>query len=235
MVVSPLGNMFLVGGVGCARCVVISLPKCVLTQNSTGYSHHDSVVQHNVLFYHVVVFGGVCALDGAIKFRRHSCRAGRGHAMVVLDDGMAVVFGGWGDGSYMDDIYKITVSGTAATWVELSSSGDTPTVRFGHAMAVLGDGTAVVFGGRSIGGRMNDIFQLAVPGTSATWVELSSIGDIPSGRSGHAMASSTYAKNDICSRVVSGATATLVELFSSGDTPVGWRGHSWWCSMMARP
>ena len=59
----------------------------------------------------------------------------RGHAMVVLDDGTAVVFGGFGDGGYKDDLFKITVSGTAAMWVELSSSGDTPTARFGHGGA----------------------------------------------------------------------------------------------------
>ena len=66
-----------------------------------------------------------------------------------------------------------------ATWIKLFSSGDTPTARSGHAMAVLDGGTAVVFGGgtgTNTRSYRNDIHQLAVLGTSATWLVLSSSG-----------------------------------------------------------
>ena len=244
MVVSPLGNMFLVGGGGCARCVVISLLKCVLSQSQ---KHSDStgtpamIPLCSAMFFAATWSSSVASVHWTELLSSGDTPVGRqGHAMVVLDDGTAVVFGGWADLTFMDDVYKLIVSGMTATWTKLSSSGDSPTGRSSHAMAVLDDGTAVVFGGVSAGGRMNDIYQLALSDTSATWVELSSSGDIPSGRSGHAMAvlsdgiavmfggwdgpSSTYAKNDIYSLVVSGATATWVELFSSGDTPVGRSG-----------
>eukprot|EP00450_Noctiluca_scintillans_P001100 CAMPEP_0194497238 /NCGR_PEP_ID=MMETSP0253-20130528/14245_1 /TAXON_ID=2966 /ORGANISM="Noctiluca scintillans" /LENGTH=65 /DNA_ID=CAMNT_0039338719 /DNA_START=35 /DNA_END=228 /DNA_ORIENTATION=- len=54
-------------------------------------------------------------------------------------------------------------------------------------MAVLADGTVVMFGGYE-DWYPNDIYTLAVSGTTATWVKMSSVGDVPSGRKCHSMA-----------------------------------------------
>ena len=54
-------------------------------------------------------------------------------------------------------------------------------------MTALADGTAVLFGGDSYGGRLNDMYTLTVSGTSATWASLSSDGATPSARWGHSM------------------------------------------------
>ena len=44
-----------------------------------------------------------------------------------------------------DDICALTVTGTIATWVQLSSAVDVPSVRADHTMVVLADGSAVMF------------------------------------------------------------------------------------------
>ena len=162
-----------------------------------------------------------------------------GHAMAVLPDGFAVMFGGW-DGPNSNhaknDIYSLVVSGVTATWVELSSSGNTPVGRQGHSMVVLDDGTAVMFG-QAADGAEHDIYKLTVSGTTATWAELSSSGDTPESRYYHTMTvlpdgttvmfgGYTYPTylDDMYKLIVSGTTATLVELSSSGDIP-GVRSH----------
>ena len=43
------------------------------------------------------------------------------HTMVVLADGSAVMFGGFDYWNYLNDIYSLTVTGTIARWVQLSS------------------------------------------------------------------------------------------------------------------
>ena len=109
-----------------------------------------------------------------------------GHSMTALGDGTTVLFGGY-DGTYFNDVYTLTVSGTSATWASLSSDGDTPSARYRHSMTALGDGTTVLFGGYGGGGYLNDVYTLTVSGTSATWASLSSGGDTPSARYAHTM------------------------------------------------
>ena len=41
------------------------------------------------------------------------------HTMTVLHDGSAVMFGGYGDRTYFNDIHTLTVTGTIATRVQL--------------------------------------------------------------------------------------------------------------------
>ena len=118
--------------------------------------------------------------DGATPSARYS------HSMTALEDGTAVLFGGYGDDGYLNDVYTLTVSGTSATWASLSSDGDTPSVRYRHSMTALAGGTAVLFGGYD-GGFLNDVYTLTVSGTRATWVSLSSDGDTPSARYAHSM------------------------------------------------
>ena len=63
----------------------------------------------------------------------------------------------------LNDVYTLTVSVTSATWASLSSGGDIPSARSDHTMTALGDGTAVLFGGRD-GAYLSDVYTLTVSG-----------------------------------------------------------------------
>ena len=167
------------------------------------------------------------------------------HTMTVLHDGSAVMFGGYKEGTshFLNDIYTLRVTGTIATWVQLSSSGDVPSGRSRHTMTVLHDGSAVMFGGYKEGTShfLNDIYTLRVTGTIATWVQLLSAGDVPSGRSRHTMTvhhdgsavmfggykeGTSHFLNDIYTLRVTGTIAMWVQLLSAGDVPRGRSGHT---------
>ena len=164
------------------------------------YSHTMTVLHDGS----AVMFGGECAssprylndiysltVTGTIATWVQLSSAGdvprmrADHTMGVLADGSAVMFGGFDYWNFLNDIYSLTVSGTTATWVQLSSVGDAPSGRQGHTMTVLHDGSAVMFGGNDEWYNMNDIFSLTVSGTTATWVKLSSVGDVPRKRQRH--------------------------------------------------
>ena len=156
-----------------------------------------------------------------------------GHSMTALADGTPVLFGGVSGSARYNDVYTLTVSGTSATWVWLSSYGSTPSARYAHSMTALADGTAVLFGGWSAVGRLNDVYTLTVSGTSATWVSLSSCGSTPSARYHHSMttlADGTLvlfggydgaSSDDVFTLTVSGTSATWASLSSDGATPAG--------------
>merc|ERR1712012_1376716 len=103
------------------------------------------------------------------------------------------MFGGNCDDYCLNDIYTLTVSGTVATWLQLSSAGDVPVGRHSHTTTVLQDGSAVMFGGVGKNDSdsdwqwMNDIRTLTVSGTVATWLQLSSAGDVPVERQSHTL------------------------------------------------
>ena len=82
--------------------------------------------------------------------------------MTALADDTSVLFGGY-DGDYLDDVYTLTVLGTTASWVSLTSQGDTPDLRYGHTMTVLADGTAVLFGGYNGISELNYAYTVTVP------------------------------------------------------------------------
>ena len=160
--------------------------------------------------------------------------------MTAFADGTAVLFGGVGVDGYMDDVYTLNVSGTNASWVSLSSQGDTPSARYGHGMMALADGTAVLFGGRAGSiDYLNDVSTLTVSGTNASWASLTSQGDTPSERDDHSMTEladgtwilfggyerGSYLK-DVYTLNVSGPTASWALLNSYGDTPIKRVGQS---------
>ena len=150
--------------------------------------------------------------------------------MTVLADGTIVKFGGVSGGDYVDSnaVHKLTVSSTTATWTRLSGSGNAPSWRHAHTMVALDDGTGVMFGGRDWWNWFihEDIFKLAVSGTTAAWTQLSSSGAFPGGRYSHSMTvlaegtvvmfggnDNTYQPvNDVHQLTVSGTTAFWTEL-----------------------
>ena len=168
------------------------------------------------------------------------------HSMTALAGGTAVLFGGYDGSSDLDDVWTLSVSGTTASWVSLTSAGDTPNARYGHSMTVLADGTAVLFGGYGYG-FLNDVYKLTVSGSGASWASLNSAGDTPSGRYVHSMTAlvdgravlfggysygylndawTHYYLYDVYTLSVSGTTASWTSLNSTGDTPGGRYGHS---------
>ena len=111
-----------------------------------------------------------------------------GHAMATSTDGTAVVFGGNGGDSDLDDLHTLDVSGGTAIWIELASSGDIPRVEYDHTMVALADGTAVMFGGSAGWAEYSKhSFTLELSGISATWTELNSAAGVPSARFSHAI------------------------------------------------
>ena len=111
--------------------------------------------------------------------------APRGHSMTALADGTVVLLGG--DGYSYLNVHTVTVSGTTASWVRLTSAGDTPAARAYHTMTALADGTAVLFGASGVDGYLDDVHTLTVSTTSASWVRLTSAGDTPAARAFHTM------------------------------------------------
>ena len=86
-----------------------------------------------------------------------------GHTMTVLANGTAVLFGGFADSVYLNDVYKLEVSGTTATWTELLCAGATPLARRHHTITVLPDGTAVLFGGEGNSGSFSHSWRCQAP------------------------------------------------------------------------
>ena len=74
------------------------------------------------------------------------------------------------DGTPMQDTWEW--DGTAGTWTERTSSGNKPSPRFAHGMAIdTAKGQAVIFGGYDMltGGSLNDVWYYDL--TASTWTE----------------------------------------------------------------
>lgn len=82
----------------------------------------------------------------------------------------------------LDDIHVLDM--VSWTWRTFSASGDAPSPRADHAVAVRENRYLTVFGGGSHSSCFQDLYELDVE--MATWSRRSSGGTIPGGRSGHA-------------------------------------------------
>jgi hypothetical protein len=94
-----------------------------------------------------------------------------------------VVFGGYGSGSIVNDVWALSLAGTSA-WSKLTATGLPPSARETHTATYdpVRD-RMVVFGGYSPSIR-NDIWSLSLTATPA-WTELTPTGTLPSARAGH--------------------------------------------------
>ena len=124
------------------------------------------------------------------------------HTLTALSDGSAVTFGGVGSSDNLKDLYELQISGTTATWTQLSSN---PSARYYHTMVALGDGTCVAFGGRDGYGLLNDVdtLSLTVPTPLPTPFPTQSPSGSPT------------------------ASPTLTVADASSDLSLQWRSGAW--------
>ena len=93
-----------------------------------------------------------------------------------------LVFGGFGDGGFYNDVWALSLSGSPA-WSELAPLGTPPPGREFHGLVYdpVGDRLITVAGDAS--GIRNDVWALSLSGEPA-WTELTPSGTPPSPRSG---------------------------------------------------
>ncbi len=151
-----------------------------------------------------------------------------------------VVFGGASNGSYHNDVWALTLSGTPA-WSPLTPSGTPPTGRSGHAAIYdpVRD-RMVVFGG-AVGSSSyrNDVWALTLSGSPA-WSALTPAGSIPPELFNHTAIydpardrmivfgggeSTTSYRNDVWALTLSGGSAWS-KLATLGSPPTGRIGHA---------
>jgi N-acetylneuraminic acid mutarotase len=115
------------------------------------------------------------------------------HTMAYLGDGKVLLFGGVtgsNAGTFIGDtwIYDINTN----KWEEYKQSSKTPAVRREHAMAYLGNGMAILYGGGNMDGARDDTWIFDINNNG--WTELKISGTQPSVRVGHDMANLSEGK-----------------------------------------
>ncbi|KZV91323.1 hypothetical protein EXIGLDRAFT_615741 [Exidia glandulosa HHB12029] len=107
-----------------------------------------------------------------------------GHVCVTHQEKI-YVFGGTDGKFHYNDTWVFDV--TTRMWSELTCIGFIPAAREGHAAALVDD-VIYIFGGRGVDGKdLNDLAAFKI--SNSRWFTFTRMGDPPSGRSGHAMAS----------------------------------------------
>ncbi|KAI0257057.1 hypothetical protein BJV78DRAFT_1159906 [Lactifluus subvellereus] len=108
-----------------------------------------------------------------------------GHASVTHGDRI-IIFGGTDGRYHYNDTWLFDVP--TRKWTELQCTGYIPSPREGHAAALVDD-VMYVFGGRGVDGTdLGDLTAFKL--STQRWFMFQNMGPSPSGRSGHAMASS---------------------------------------------
>ncbi|MBI4726632.1 hypothetical protein HY768_05335 [candidate division TA06 bacterium] len=91
-----------------------------------------------------------------------------------------VVFGGCDQTTCYNDVYTLSLTPGGETWTKLTFSDSLPAPRYRHSMVYDPiERRAVIFGGRSDSGRLNDLWSLDLTLGSESWTKLSATGDIP--------------------------------------------------------
>jgi hypothetical protein len=148
-----------------------------------------------------------------------------------------VVFGGY-SGSYLNDIWALSLAGTPA-WTQLTPSGASPGTRRAHSAIYdpVRD-RMVVFGGTIYASARNDVWALSLTGTLA-WMQLTPLGTPPIVRGDHSAIYDPvrdrmvvfggrdpyYFLNDVWALSLAG-TQAWTELTPSGSLPSERNDHS---------
>lgn len=110
-------------------------------------------------------------------------------AMCALPGSQLLLFGGLEQPERrLDDTWLFDT--TTSTWQELKLTGSKPKARYAHAMTAI-DGRAILFGGQSSSGLLNDLWTLkglSPEGeASPVWIPLDLPGTPPIPRKGHSL------------------------------------------------
>jgi len=120
-----------------------------------------------------------------------------GHS-AVLGEGDIIVFGGKDNSEeLLNDCWKFQTGSEPKNWQKVNTTGDEPPARWEHTAVwidtlVEETGGMLIFGGRDENGEyLDDFWVLRKPGLGDppdvwTWERIYPIGDLPSGRKGHA-------------------------------------------------
>ena len=218
--------------------------------------HNDERVNHGSIYdpvaQRVLVFGGEClAMNNDVQsvyllsgpFWYRSAPAG---TRPSPREGMSVVFdpvrrrmlviGGY-DGTYLGDVWDLTMSDHDGGWGKLVVAGTPMPNREGHtAVYDPGRDRIVVFGGNA-GDALNDVWSLSL-GETPTWTRITAAGTPPTPRWRHVAiydpdhdrvvvfgGSGTSRFNDVWALSL-GGTPTWEQLYSSTPGPSARYSHS---------
>jgi N-acetylneuraminic acid mutarotase len=150
-------------------------------------------------------------------------------------EGTAVLFGGATEGGLVNDTWAYNPARN--TWTELEPIGDLPLARMFHALVY--DPTterALLFGGRTDDGLMNDIW--AYDSARNTWTDLQPEGEVPSARGFHSLVFEPGSRKVILFGGEDGEgglndtwtydpeTNVWTELYAAGELPSQRSGHT---------
>ena len=145
-----------------------------------------------------------------------------------------LVFGGWFDPSYYNDLWQLNLAGTP-TWTLLAPGGTVPAARSSHSAIYDPAGPRMlVFGGRSSTTTLGDLHTLSLSGMP-TWSTLATSGTSPPATREHSavydalrgrmvlVAGTGSVSNRPWALDLAGAP-TWSELFPTGSLPIGRAG-----------
>ncbi len=122
-----------------------------------------------------IIHAEIVRLIGPPNARSYACMiADTAHARAIL-------FGGWGVGQYLNDVWSFDFS--SEVWSLINPSGQAPPVRREATALYHGAQNAmIVFGGTDGNTYYNDVWALTLTPGSEAWVQVQTVGTPPSPR-----------------------------------------------------
>jgi len=111
-----------------------------------------------------------------------------GASLTFYGDDKLVVFGGYSDDGFFNDLYVATRVHGAWSWEKAKTGGNVPSPRAGHTATMVGD-KIYVFGGAAADPK-NDMFTLTSTSDGWLWEEVHQANHVPA-RTGHAVVAVT--------------------------------------------
>ena len=109
-------------------------------------------------------------------------------AIYDASNGRMVMFGGYTNGAFLNDVWTLDLTAGAEAWTQLGPAGTPPDVRRGHSAIYDHGGQMLVFGGLGSGGFYNDLWRMTLTPGAEEWSQLTPSGDLPGPRAWHTAA-----------------------------------------------
>ena len=160
-------------------------------------SHHKPIVFGS----QVVIFGGIAGINGIndvfefdtaknawskLKQSGDIPKPRDDHSVAKIDADRFIIFGGFVEGSRVNECFICTKNGSILEWKEVGSkSAISPCIRASHS-ACFNDGKMYIFGGQDDdNNKLNDLWCFDLETEEFTQMDLDSSSYQPSPRSGH--------------------------------------------------